>query len=197
KEWGNLFLPEVGDEVLVGFEFGDTRRPYVLGGLINGKTEHPLLSSAVKAAGPTAQVAKRGIVSRTGNQLTFEDEIPSPLTPNPPTKSTILLGDADHKLEIQFDVVNGELKIVCDGGVLNPIGKISIEQKSQGGEITVKSAGDVTIEASAPGKLTLKGGMGVVIDGGTANVEIKGTAGVKVDGGAGLVELSGSMVKLN
>ena len=61
----------------------------------------------------------------------------------------------------------------------------------------MKSAGDVTIEASAPGKLTLKGGMGVSIDGGTANVEIKGTAGVKLDGGAGLVELSGSMVKLN
>ena len=57
--------------------------------------------------------------------------------------------------------------------------------------------GDVTIEASAPGKLTLKGGMGVSIDGGTANVEIKGTAGVKLDGGAGLVELSGSMVTLN
>ena len=45
KEWGNLFLPEVGDEVLVGFEFGDSRRPYVIGGLINGKTEHPLLAT--------------------------------------------------------------------------------------------------------------------------------------------------------
>jgi phage protein D len=197
KEWGNLFMPEVGDEVLVGFEFGDARRPYVIGGLINGKTSHPLLKTAIKAAGPTAQTVKRGIVSRIGNQLTFEDEIPSPLTPKPPSKGTILLGDANHKMEILFDVVKGELKIICDGGVMNPIGKISIEQKSNGGEITVKSAGNVTIEASAPGKLTLKGGTGVVLDGGTANVEIKGTAGVKVDGGAGLVELSGSMVKLN
>ena len=109
----------------------------------------------------------------------------------------ITLGDADAKLQLTFDVVNGELKIVCDGGVMNPIGKISIEQKSTGGEIIVKSAGNITIEAAAPGKLTLKGGTGIVLDGGTANVEIKGTAGVKVDGGAGLVELSGSMVKLN
>ena len=197
KQWGNLFLQEVGDEVLVGFEFGDARRPYVIGGLLNGKSSHPLLSAAIKPAGLSGQVVKRGIVSRTGNQLTFEDEIPSPLTPNPPIKGTIVLGDADHKMEIFLDVVNGELKIVCNGGKMNPIGKISIEQKSQGGEITVKSAGNVTIEAAAPGKLTLKGGTGILLDGGTANVEIKGTAGVKVDGGAGLVELSGSMVKLN
>jgi phage protein D len=197
KEWGNLFLPEVGDEVLVGFEFGDSRRPYVIGGLLNGKSSHPLLSTAVKSAGLSAQIVKRGIVSRTGNQLAFEDEIPSPLTPKPPTKSKITLGDADAKMQLTFDVVNGELHIVCDGGSMNPIGKIVIEQKSNGGEIQVNSAGNVTIEAKAPGKLTLKGGTGIVLDGGTANVEIKGTAGVKVDGGAGLVELSGSMVKLN
>ncbi len=197
KEWGNLFLPEVGDEVLVGFEFGDSRRPYVIGGLLNGKSSHPLLSTAVKPSGLAAQVVKRGIVSRTGNQLAFEDEIPSPLTPKPPTKSKITLGDADAKMQLTFDVVNGELHIVCDGGSMNPIGKIVIEQKSNGGEIQVNSAGNVTIEAKAPGKLTLKGGTGIVLDGGTANVEIKGTAGVKVDGGAGLVELSGSMVKLN
>lgn len=197
KEWGILFLPEVGDEVLVGFEFGDTRRPYVLGGLINGKNEHPLKSGAVKSSGVSAQVVKRGIVSRTGNQLTFEDEISSPLTPKPPTKGKITLGDADGKLQLVLDTVNGELKIVCGGGAINPIGKISIEQSAQGGEITVKSAGNVTVEASAPGTLTLKGGMGIELDGGGGQVEIKAGTGVKVDGGGGAVQVSGTAVTLN
>ena len=32
---GSLFLPEVGDEVLVAFEHGDLRRPYIVGKLWN------------------------------------------------------------------------------------------------------------------------------------------------------------------
>ena len=38
---GSWFIPDKGDEVLVAFEGGDPRRPYVLGGLWNGKDKPP------------------------------------------------------------------------------------------------------------------------------------------------------------
>jgi phage protein D len=179
KKWGSCFVPEVGDEVLVGFEFGDVGRPYVVGGLFNGKTDHPLLSSAVKVQGLTAQVVKHGLVSRLGNQIVFEDDEPMPDSPPPSvTASSITIGDKDSKLVILIDKKSGEIQITCDSTM--PPGKITIEQKGTGGSISVKAAGDVSIEAAAPGKLSLKGG-----------------TGVSLDGGAGMVELKGSMVKLN
>ena len=42
NERGLVLIPEVGDEVLVAFERGDLRFPYVLGGLWNGKRQASL-----------------------------------------------------------------------------------------------------------------------------------------------------------
>jgi uncharacterized protein involved in type VI secretion and phage assembly len=38
---GLVWLPDIDDEVLVAFEFGDVRRPYVVGSLWNGKDKPP------------------------------------------------------------------------------------------------------------------------------------------------------------
>ena len=38
---GTVWIPEVNDEVLVAFEGGDRQRPFVLGGLWNGKDTPP------------------------------------------------------------------------------------------------------------------------------------------------------------
>jgi phage protein D len=169
KKWGGLFLPEVGDEVLVGFEFGDVRRPYVIGGMINGKTEHDLVEGAVKQTAPLTQVTKRGFVSRLGNRIVFEDEDQGPV----PTKSSITIGDKDAKVQIVVDKKNGEIRIVCDS--TTPPSKIVIEQKGMGGSISVKADGNISLEASPQGRVSIKGGAGVAIDGGPGTVEIKGS----------------------
>ena len=42
RDSGTVFIPEVGDEVLVAFEREDLRFPYVLGALWNGQDKPPL-----------------------------------------------------------------------------------------------------------------------------------------------------------
>ena len=184
--YGLIALPEVNDEVLVGFEFGDPRRAYVLGGLWNGNTELELGGDPVKQGALGGMVVKRGAVSRLGHKILIDDDGDGKV---PPSKSGITIGTKDDKITIQYDDVNKKITILCDSSTPPAAieikqngagGSISIEQAGSGGTLTLKSAGNVTVEAAAPGNLTLKGG-----------------TGVKIDAGAGMVELSGSQVKLN
>lgn len=202
KEWGAQFIPEVGDEVLVGFEFGDLRRPYVVGGLRNGKSTIDIGVEPVKMSAPTAEVVSRGFVSRKGHRLVFDDDEPAGM----PVKSGIRMGTKDEKLHIFIDKANSEVRIVCDALQPKPAkivieqkgaaGAIEITQTGQGGKIAVKSDGDVSVEAGPAGGLTLKGGSkGVKIESQTT-MDLKASAGVKLDGGA-QVEIKGGMVKLN
>ncbi|MGX7826177.1 phage baseplate assembly protein V [Actinokineospora sp. 24-640] len=48
---GAMFMPEVGDEVLVAFEFGDPRRPYVVGAMMNNLTQWSIASGGPIVAG--------------------------------------------------------------------------------------------------------------------------------------------------
>src|SRR5262245_46487942 len=64
---GTLFVPEVGDEVLIAFEQGDQRAPYVIGSLWNGK-----------AKPPTADVTSTKLIrSRSGVALRIDDKTSS------------------------------------------------------------------------------------------------------------------------
>jgi hypothetical protein len=48
---GAIFMPEIGDEVLVAFEFGDARRAYVLGAMMNDFTAWSIAQSGPIFAG--------------------------------------------------------------------------------------------------------------------------------------------------
>ncbi len=64
---GSWFIPDVNDEVLVVFEGGDPRRPYVIGGLWNGSDSPP---ETMDGAGRND---KKVIRSRNGVKVTLDD----------------------------------------------------------------------------------------------------------------------------
>jgi phage protein D len=173
---GALFLPEVGDEVLVGFEFGDARRPYVLGGLINNNTKFAPLDTAVTGGAVTG----RGIGTPAGNQLLFTDELPPGPPGPPPMKSSILLGTGDGNLALAIDQVAGTVTLTCKPA----------PPKSK------TPAGTVTIDCSGAGKIEIKGGAGGVKIDSEGQLELNGKLGVKVTSNA-IVQVQGQMIQLN
>lgn len=64
---GSFFVPDVNDEVLVAFESGDPRRPYVVGALWNGQDAPP---NTMDSAGNNNTKVLR---SRNGVKLTLDD----------------------------------------------------------------------------------------------------------------------------
>jgi phage baseplate assembly protein V len=63
---GTFFIPQVGDEVLVAFDHGNVREPYVIGALWNGQDRPP-------AVAPTDAITKRIIRTPLGHELEFDD----------------------------------------------------------------------------------------------------------------------------
>jgi uncharacterized protein involved in type VI secretion and phage assembly len=63
---GSCLMPEVKDEVLIGFDQGSTRTPYVVGFLWNGVD-----------APPSQDVRDRRIMSANGHTVRFLDSTPS------------------------------------------------------------------------------------------------------------------------
>ena len=173
---GAMFLPEVGDEVLVGFEFGDPRRPYVLGGLVNDNAKFSTMDAAVSGG----NVVGRGIATPAGNQLLFTDELPPGPPGPPPMKSAVTLGTGDGNLALSIDQVAGTVTLSCKPA----------PPKSK------NPNGTLTIDCSGLGKIEIKGGTGGVKIESEGQLELSGQMGVKISSSA-MVQVQGQMVQLN
>lgn len=140
---GTFYLPEVGDEVLVAFEHGDTRRPYVLGALWNGQDLPPENNA-------DGQNNKRRITSRSGLTVLLDDTAGG---------EQIQIADKDGKLRLVVDVAGQRIAIESSGDVAlsAPQGKVSIQAQ--------------TVEIAASGQMDLQASATLNVQGGTTNIK--------------------------
>ena len=185
KTRGMVFIPEVGDEVLVGFENGDVRQPVVIGGLYGEKSAIPHWD--VKEG----KVSGRRITSRRGHYVELADG-------EQPTAQHILLmlEGAKHRLRLGADRFDLELE---QGKPLSvKVGDTSIVI-AQNGDMTLESAGNINIKAKL--KVSIEASSVEILGKAQVSVEAKGKmaiAGAQVDiGGKAQVAIKGGVVQIN
>ena len=130
---GMVFIPEVGDQVMVGFEYGDPNRPYVMGSLFSGSTG--------KGGGESNGV--HSILTKSGLYLEFNDG---------GGNQGITISDANGN-QIHLETSNNSIKIIANEDVeisakninLNASESISM---SSGKNFTVSVGGDYKKEIS-------------------------------------------------
>jgi Rhs element Vgr protein len=180
---GIFFLPEVGDEVILGFLNEDPRYPVILGSVYSSTKLKPFTG-----LDPDEKNSKKAIVSKSGIFIQFDDENKI-FTIETPDKNTVILDDKNKQLSLKDD--NGNSIIMSKDG------------------ITIKSAKDITIDAAQ--NVTVKGPQGVKVQSSGGDVAIsgvniketadsqysaEGSATAKVSGG-GQLTLKGAMVMIN
>lgn len=181
KNRGFVFIPEVNDEVLVGFEYNDPDWPYVIGSLFHGKS----------AAGGGDKNSVKTLGTQSGHLITFNDD-----------KKSLLIEDAKGN-KIEFDG-NGKMTLETSDSIEMKCGQSSMTL-AKDGSITMKGAkisieGQQEVGLKAP-NVTVKADVGLKLEGVT--VAAKGSAQISVEGamaklaGSGMTEITGAIVKIN
>jgi phage protein D len=173
-EAGLFAVPEVGDEVAVAFEHGDFNRPFVLGGMWNGKHKIPP-PGAGAGAGEKPQV--RTWHSIKGHYMAMYDNADNKIETMTVAGHHLVMDDANKMVEIKtsgghtvtMDDQGKKLEITTSGGHT-----ITLDDTAR--KATITSSGDVEIKAGmnmkieASGMMDLKASGPVNIKGAVVNI---------------------------
>lgn len=134
---GSWFVPDVDDEVLVCFEHGDPRRPYVIGGLWNGRDQPP---ESMDGAGNNY---KKVLRSRNGVKITLDDQDGrEQLVLETPGGQSFTLKDGPGAVEIE-DSNGNSVKLEMSGITVTAAAKVTVNAS----QVAV-SAGMVTVDSA-------------------------------------------------
>ncbi|WEF34306.1 type VI secretion system tip protein VgrG [Pseudoduganella chitinolytica] len=133
---GSFFIPEVGDEVLLGFLDSDPSHPVILGSLYSSKRAPPYAL--------TAENNTKAIVTRSKLTIEFDEE-KKVITVRTPGRQSVVLSD-DAKSIVLEDQTGNKVTLSPDGIALDSPKDIAITAK---GKITLAATGEIGITSAA------------------------------------------------
>jgi Rhs element Vgr protein len=167
---GAFFMPEIGDEVIVGFINDDPNDPVVLG----------MLHSSNKPSPITPQDAnnEKGFTTRSKMHLSFNDDTKT-IVIDTPAGNSITIDEQSMKIEIKDQSSN---KITMEASGIKLESSLNIDIKA-GAVLTL--AGGTSLSIGAP-SLSVK-----------ADADVSIQAAVAKLASSGITEINGSIVKIN
>ncbi|MGK0365691.1 MAG: Rhs element Vgr protein [Saprospiraceae bacterium] len=172
---GTFFMPEVDDEVILGFLQGDPRFPVILGSLYSKKHKPPYT--------PDEKNTIQAIVTRNNLKIIFEDDKKNIIVETP-GGNRLILSDEDKKVTIENPATGGKNTITMQSSGLKLDSPGSIEITAGKAVKITSKMGNVEIKAAATAKVK---GM---------KVDISATTEASINGG-GRVTVKGAMAELN
>lgn len=179
NSFGAFFIPEIGDEVVLGYLNNDPSNPIVLGSLYSSKQTPPY--------DLTADNFTKAVVTKSQLKIEFDDDkkITTIITPG---DNKVVLSDDDKSILMQ-DQNGNKVELSADGIVLDSPKDISITAK---GKITIDATGEIGVSSKADVSVE---GMNVNL---SANVGFvaKGSASAELSA-SGQTTVKGAMVMIN
>ncbi|NQU51479.1 MAG: hypothetical protein HQ522_02960 [Bacteroidetes bacterium] len=203
NERGFYFIPEIGDEVLVGFEGGDAEKPYVIGSLYHGKNKP-------HSAWPNNKNSFKGIVTKSNLRIEFDDD-KKITTIDTPGGNKVVISDDEKSILLNDENMN-KVELSPKGIILESMKDIELVTNSKiiidgmGGVEISANGGDVkvaginidqkaTVDFIAKGlTFSAKGTASAEVSGAMAT--LKGDASAEVNGGA-MTTVKGAVIMIN
>ena len=204
KERGFFFLPEIDDEVLVGFEHGDVNYPYIVGTLWNKTDKPPAGSKDSVLSSDKKLVDQRVIRSRSGHLIVLDDTDGEEqiLIQDKSGKNQVIINSKENSLTINVEedvniTAKGKATIdASDVATIKTAKDLNIECQN----LSIKANQNVTLEATsnldlkATGQLNLKGMKASMV--GDSMAEVKSNTAVQIQSSA-MVKVQGNPIMLN
>lgn len=176
---GAFFVPEIGDEVVLGYFNNDPSNPVILGSLYSSKRKPPY--------DLTADNYTKAIVTKSKLKVEFDDD-KKVITIITPGNNEVVISDDDKSILLQ-DQNNNQVKLSQDGILLDSPKDITINAK---GKVSISATGNVEVNSQADFTASATN----ITQSANSGFTAKGNASAEVSA-SGQTNIKGSMVNIN